>query len=269
MKRIIGIGAGAGALAGLAAFGYARVQVAPLIAQAIEYEEGRSHALLDATGGHTHEHEVFTRAVQENVGAGVGVIGFGVVVGVLFAVGYAVLSAAVSRRGSDGGSPWAATAASVGAFISVSLVPFIIYPANPPGVGQAETSGQRTVAYLALLVVSVAAAAAAVAVALRYAPRVGGWTAAMSAGWAYVAVIATAATILPGVHEVPGPIADDAGALVFPGFPAELLAEFRLQSLLTSAVMWLVLGTAFGVALSRTAAARSTLSSPGVAHAGR
>ena len=269
MKRIIGIGAAAGAVGGLAAFGYARLQVAPLIASAIEYEEARSHALADITGEHAHEHEVFTRAVQENLGAGVGVVGFGIVVGVLFAVAYCVLSAALTKRGVWFESPWAATAASATAFVCVSLVPFLVYPANPPGVGQPDTAGQRTMAYLALLVVSVAAAAVVITVALRWAPRIGGWASGISAAWAYVIVIAIAVAILPGVHEVPDAVVDEAGALVFPGFPAELLAEFRLQSLLTSALMWMVLGTAFATALARGASSRSTTPFFGVAHADR
>ncbi|PQP43436.1 MULTISPECIES: CbtA family protein [Mycolicibacterium] len=256
MKKIIGIGLGAGALAGLSAFVYARVQVTPLIAQAIDYEEERSHTLAGITGEHSHGHEVFTRAVQENVGAGVGVIGFGMVVGVLFAVAYAMVSASLSARRGSTDSRWPATALSVVGLIAVSLVPFLVYPANPPGVGQEETAGQRTVAYLALLVVSVAAVALLAAVALRFAPRVGTWTSVIGASWAYVGVIALAATILPRVDEVPA------------GFPADLLYEFRLQSALTAAVMWMVLGTAFAAATTAVSA-RTPMTVKEVVHAGR
>ena len=257
MKKTIGIGLGAGALAGLCAFGYARVQVAPLIAEAIHYEEERSHALAEVTGEHSHGHEVFTRAVQENIGAGVGVVGFGMVVGVLFAVVYATVSASLSARGHSPESPWLATTLSGAGLIAVSLVPFLVYPANPPGVGQEETAGQRTVAYLALLVVSVAAFALLGAVVLRFAPRVGTWTSVIGAGWAYVGVICLAATILPGVHEVPE------------GFPAGLLYEFRVQSVLTAAVMWMVLGTAFAAATARALPAGRQIAVKEVVHGGR
>lgn len=256
MKKVIGIGVGAGALAGVAAFAYARLHVAPLIAQAIDYEEERSHALAEITGEHGHGHEVFSRAVQENAGAGVGVIGFAMVVGVLFAVAYAALSASLSTRGRSADSPWLATALSIGGLVSVSLVPFVVYPANPPGIGQEETAGQRTIAYLALLVVSVVAAALLVAVALRFAPRLGTWTSVVGAGWAYAGVIAVAATILPRVHEVPA------------GFPADLLYEFRLQSALTATVMWMVLGTAFALA-SRVLSARAQMTVKEIVHGGR
>lgn len=269
MKKIIGIGAGAGALAGLAAFAYSRIQVAPLIARAIDYEEERSHALADITGEHAHEHELFTRAVQENVGAGVGVIGFGMVVGVLFAVAYAVLTTSLSARGRSAHSSWTATALSVAGLVSVTLVPFIVYPGNPPGVGQEETSGERTAAYLALLVVSVTAAALLTAMALRFAPRVGTWKAVIGAGWAYVGVIAVAATVLPRVEEVPEALTDSTGVPVFPGFPADLLYEFRLHSVLTAAVMWMVLGTVFAAAMTRKAPARTQATVAEVVHGGR
>jgi hypothetical protein len=47
--------------------------------------------------------------------------------------------------------------------------------------------------------------------------------------------------LLPGFHEVPGPLSGPDG-LVLDGFPAEVLAEFRLYSLVNQALMWLVIG---------------------------
>ncbi|MGE0214743.1 CbtA family protein [Mycolicibacterium sp.] len=249
MKKIIGIGLASGALAGAAAFAYSRIQVAPLIAEAIGYEEDRAHALAELTGEHSHSHELFTRAVQENVGAGVGVIGYGVVLGALFAVAYAVLTSGTARNRLE--PRWAALGLSVVALVSVSLVPFLVFPANPPGVGQEETSAQRTTSYLALLIISVLTAAVLAAVVRRYSPRVGTWPAAVAAGWAYAGVIAVAAALMPRVQEVPAAVTDGTGSIVFPGFPAELLYEFRLHSVLTATVMWLVLGTVFGAALHR------------------
>lgn len=265
MKHIIGIGAAAGALAGMAAFAYSRIQVAPLIAQAIDYEEQRSHALAEITGEHSHGHELYTRAVQENLGAGVGVIGFGMVVGVLFAVAYAVLSTRQHLRSAR----WTATALSVGGFVAASLVPFIVYPGSPPGVGQEETSGPRTAAFLAVLVASLAAAALMAAVAMHFAPKVGTWPSAMAAAWSYVGVIVIAATLLPEFDEVPGELAGAGGAMLFPGFPADLLYEFRLHSLLTAAVMWMVLGTGFAAAVSRVQPAGATMAGVEVVHGRR
>ena len=95
-KKIIGLGLLAGALAGSASFLYARTQIAPLIAEAISYEEARSHAA--AGGEHAHEHEVFSRAVQENIGAGVGTIMFAIITGALFAVAVSIALATLQRH---------------------------------------------------------------------------------------------------------------------------------------------------------------------------
>lgn len=95
-KKIIGLGLLAGALAGSASFLYARTQIAPLIAEAISYEEARSHAA--AGGEHAHEHEVFTRTVQENIGAGVGTIMFAIITGALFAVAVSIALATLQRH---------------------------------------------------------------------------------------------------------------------------------------------------------------------------
>ena len=52
------------------------------------------------------------------------------------------------------------------------------------------------------------------------------------------------------------------------GFPADLLYEFRLQSALTAAVMWMVLGTAFAAATTAVSA-RTPMTVKEVVHAGR
>lgn len=122
-KRIIGLGVGAGFLAGLASFRYARLQAAPLIAGAIEYEEARSHAESSLSGGYSHEHEVFTRSVQENFGAGVGTVGFAVISGALFAVAFAIAVAVLRRHRVDADPRCVAALLACGAFITVRVVP--------------------------------------------------------------------------------------------------------------------------------------------------
>ncbi|GAB4977936.1 hypothetical protein MAHJHV59_49910 [Mycobacterium avium subsp. hominissuis] len=39
------------------------------------------------------------------------------------------------------------------------------------------------------------------------------------------------AVLAPSVDETPAPLRDAAGAIVYPGFPADVLYEFRLVSL--------------------------------------
>src|SRR6476620_10436938 len=89
-----------GAVAGVAAFAFSRVMIEPLIGAAVDYEGAREHAeSLLAGGDHEHGHELFTRAVQENVGAAVGVGVFGIVMGLLFAVAYTMIWTVSQWRG--------------------------------------------------------------------------------------------------------------------------------------------------------------------------
>jgi hypothetical protein len=162
-KKIVGIGVLAGSLSGLAAFGFARLWEAPVIGRAIQYEERRSAAEAALTGEHAHEHEVFSRTLQENVGAGIGTIVFAIAMGALFAVAFIVATTHLRRRHLTADLRSTAMALAGAGFLSMSLVPFIIYPANPPGVGLSETISDRTGAYLLALGVSVGFAIVAAA----------------------------------------------------------------------------------------------------------
>src|SRR6476646_3242423 len=84
-----------GALAGLLAFVFARIFAEPQIQAAIDYESGRDEAqrALDSAAGRPvdgGELELFSRTVQGNLGLGVGVVVFGLAMGALYAVVYAV-----------------------------------------------------------------------------------------------------------------------------------------------------------------------------------
>jgi hypothetical protein len=45
--------------------------------------------------------------------------------------------------------------------------------------------------------------------------------------------------------ETPGPLTDASGAIVFPGFPADLLFNFRLYSIGAQLIMWAAIGLVF------------------------
>ncbi|HKV19790.1 MAG TPA: CbtA family protein [Mycobacterium sp.] len=247
-----------GAAAGLVAFAFSRVMIEPLIGVAIDYEGVRAHAEAELVGGdHDHSHELFTRAVQEDVGAAVGIVGFGIVMGVLFAVAYAVIRGVLDRRGYHPDPAGLALVLAAGMFVAVALMPSLKYPANPPGVGLEETVAERSSSYLTITVLSVVAACAAVAVGLTLA-RQGVWRAAAVAVGGYVAVMLCAMTVLPTFDEVPGPLAGPDG-IVLDGFPAAVLADFRLFSLINQAVLWLVVGAAFAwlTVQERSSASRS------------
>jgi hypothetical protein len=244
-----------GAVAGVVAYAFSRVMIEPLIGAGVDYEGAREQAEAQLAGGeHGHEHEMFTRVIQENVGAAVGVIAFGIAMGVLFAVAFTVIRGVLERRGFRPDPTGLALLLAGGMFVAIVLSPGLKYPANPPTVGLPETIGARSSAFLTMTVISVVAACAALAAGLAWARRWGGWRATGAAVGGYAVVILISMVILPSFHEVPGPIAGPDG-LVLDGFPAEVLAEFRVYSLLNQALMWPVIGATWA-ALTTLAARR-------------
>jgi hypothetical protein len=245
-KRLIARGLLAGAVGAVLAFLFARVCAEPVIARAIAFEDGRSDA-LDAHGVHEHGAELFTRGVQANAGLGFGVLIFGLAMGALFSVLFCVVSV---RARTIGPRPLSALLAA-GAFVAVYLVPFLKYPPNPPAVGQADTIGARTGWYLVMVLASVALAIAAVWLYRRLAARLGAWNGGLVAAAAYALAIAVVAVALPTVDETPAPVRDASGAIIYPGFPADVLYEFRLVSLGAQLVLWAGIGVVFATLAGR------------------
>jgi predicted cobalt transporter CbtA len=245
-KRLIARGLLAGAVGAVLAFLFARLCAEPVIGRAIAFEEGRSD-VLDAHGVHEHGAELFTRGVQANAGLGFGVLNFGIAMGALFSVSFCVVSARARRIGPRSLSALLAA----GAFAAVYLVPFVKYPPNPPAVGQADTIGARTGWYLVMVLASVALAIAAVWLARRLAARLGAWNGGLLAAAAYVVAIAAVAVPLPSIDETPLPLRDASGAIIYPGFPADVLYEFRVLSLGAQLVLWAAIGVVFATLAGR------------------
>jgi hypothetical protein len=231
-----------GAVAGIVSFAFSRLMIEPLIGAAVDYEGAREHAESHLAGGeHEHGYELFTRAVQENVGAAVGVVVFGIVMGVVFAVAYAAIREVLGRRRLTPDPTGLALLLSAGMFVAIVLMPSLKYPANPPTVGLEDTVGARSSSFLTMTVISVVGACVALAAGLAWLQRWGTWRATALAVGGYVAVMLFAMALLPSFHEVPGPLSGPDGMVLY-GFPAEVLAEFRLYSLVNQALMWLVIG---------------------------
>jgi predicted cobalt transporter CbtA len=245
-KRLIARGLLAGTIGALLAFVFSRVCAEPVIGRAIAFEDGRSD-VLGAHGVHEHGAELFTRGVQANAGLGFGLLIFGVAMGALFAVVFCVIAGRARGIG-----PRALSALlAAGAFIAVYLVPFVKYPPNPPAVGQADTIRGRTGWYLVLVLASVVLAVVAVWLARRLAARLGAWNGGLLATAAYLVPIAVVEVLLPGIDETPQPLRDASGAIVYPGFPADVLYEFRLLALGTQLVLWATIGVVFGTLAGR------------------
>ncbi|WP_028926849.1 CbtA family protein [Pseudonocardia acaciae] len=260
VRQLVLRGVGVGALGGLLAFVFARILVEPLVQAAIDYEGGRddARAALDAAAGlpvNPHEHEMFSRGVQANLGIGLGMVLFGVAMGALFAVAYCLAWGRVGRLSPRALAPLVA----LGGFVTLYLVPFLKYPANPPAIGHEDTIGERTGLYLLMVLGAVAAGVLAVWLGRRLVDRLGNWNATLVGVLGFVVLVGVLMAALPslgqlGINveqygelatETPTPLRDARGTIVFPGFDADLLFRFRLYSLGAQALLWAVIGLGF------------------------
>ena len=253
-KQIIWRGLLAGAVAGVLAFVFARIFVEPQIELAIGYEDGigAAHQALEAAAGtaaHSHGAEGggFTRAIQMNIGMGLGVLLFSLAIGALFAVVFAVAYGRVGDISARLLSLYVAGAM----LLSVYIVPALKYPASPPALSLDETIRQRTLLYLLMVALSAALFVAAVYLGRQLVARLGAWNATLVAGAGYLVAVGVVMLIVPTIDETPGPLIDDAGTIVYEGFPADVLYEFRLYSLGTQAVIYATIGLVFAALVSR------------------
>ncbi|WP_411103532.1 CbtA family protein [Streptomyces sp. cmx-4-9] len=219
----------AGLLAGLVAFLVAYLLGESTVDAAIAIEEAAAH-------GHDHGEEApVSRALQATAGLGTGVLLYGVALGGIAAL---VHCYALGRLGRFGPRATAALV-TAGLFATVTLVPFLKYPANPPAVGDPDTAGRRTALYLLMIALSALLASGALILGRRLAPSLGNWNASTVAGVALVAAIGTAYALLPAVDEVPA------------DFPAALIWQFRLASLAIQTALWATFGLVFGYLAER------------------
>lgn len=237
----------AGLLAGLATFLVAYAVGEPHVEAAIALEE--TGAATPATSGahgsdghsHTHSHDesgdgeaVVTRGTQRTWGLLTGSLVIGVALGGLVAL---VAAGTLGRIGRLSPGQSTALVALIG-FVSVALVPFCKYPANPPAVGSGETIGERTALFFGFVVVSLVAAALSTYAACRLRARLGTYAGVVAGMVAYLVTMVVAAAVFAPVNELGD-------------FPADTLWAFRLASLLTLATMWGVIGVVLAGLVSR------------------
>ena len=249
-----------GALGGLFAFLFARVFAEPVIQRAIDYESGRDAAqdALDKAAGlpvYPADPEVFSRAVQANIGIGAGMILFGAAMGTLFAVVYTIC---IGRTGLLRPRTLALLVAGAG-FLALYFVPFVKYPANPPSIGHPDTIKERSGFYLLMVLAAVVLLVVALVLGRRLTSRFGNWTASLIASGGYIVMIGLVMALLPklgmiGVNvaqygpratETPLPLIDPKGAIVYPGFPADDLYSFRFLSVGAQLILWAAIGLLF------------------------
>ncbi|HYV16280.1 MAG TPA: CbtA family protein [Conexibacter sp.] len=225
-----------GLLAGLLAFAFALIFGEPQVQHAIDFEYQLARLHHDPP-----EVELVSRGVQRTWGLLTGTVVMSVALGGIFSL---VFAWAYGRIGALGPRLTAAVLA-LGAYLTITLVPFTKYPANPPTIGNPATIDRRTILFFAMIATSILALVAAARIRRGLLARLGGWNAAIVAGAAFVAVIAVAELMLPAVHETPH------------GFSADVLWRFRIASLGINATIWTTLGLGFGAAAERLLTARS------------
>lgn len=236
----------AGLLAGVVGnfVGEPKVDAAIAIEEAAAPAEEHSH---DSGAGHTHgestEHTHGDEAVVSRPWQKFGQFLADALAGMAFGAIVATVAHYARRFTSLPGQRLVLWLGLAG-WVAVVAVPFFKYPANPPAVGDPETIDDRTLLWVAAVVLGLVAVAAGGYLwkALRTQPESFRLVAAV-AGFVFVTTLGY--VLLPGVNEV--------GA----DFPATLLWEFRAASLAVSTTLWVGIGLAFA-ALTEWSTRRST-----------
>jgi hypothetical protein len=281
--RVILRGAGAGAIAGILGFIFARVFAEPVINKAIDYESGRDAILaeLNRAAGRVvapDGPEIFSRTIQSTIGIACGIVAFSAAMGALVAVAYLVMHGRFNVRPRN--LVW--MIAGFG-FLGVYLLPFVKYPANPPAIGHTFTIVTRGQLYLSMVACSLILLGLAVYLARRLAPRFGWTGAVVMSAVAFLVVYGTLIGLLPSLGNLPANVAASSqfgyaraatetpqpivnilstpltvggkviapGQIVYPGFDPDVLWKFRWYSILNQALIWLTIALVFGGLLER------------------
>jgi hypothetical protein len=215
-----------GVIAGMLAFGFAKIFGEPQVDHAIAFGDAMARA-----AGEAPEPQLVSRTTQAGIGLLTGTVVYGAAMGGLLALVFAYVQGRVSRLRPRATS----MLLGLGAFLAITVVPDLKYPANPPSVGDPDTIANRTELFFAMLAVSLAALVLAVALARRLRSRYGARNAILIGGAAYVAIVAIAQIALLNINEVPEQ------------FSATLLWRFRAAALGIQLILWATIGFLFGV----------------------
>lgn len=214
-----------GLVAGLLVFAFARWTGEPQVDRAIAFETSVYQAKAEPP-----EPEMVSRKIQRGIGLLTGAVVYSSALGGIFGLVFAFSQGRFRVSSPRALALWIA----VFGFISLSLVPSLKYPANPPSVGSPETIGMRTAAYFLAIAISIASMTISLQLAHRFIRRFGVWNGSLLAAFLYVLLTVTLLSFLPVIDEVPQ------------AFPASLLWKFRIASEEMQLLLWSTLGILFG-----------------------
>jgi hypothetical protein len=201
----------AGLVAGALASAFHALLTEPVIDRAIAAEAAREAA---AQPGHAHEAPVVGRPGQK-VGLVVGLLLYGLTWGLLVGIGLH-LTRGWAPPGWSLGRGGLVIAGLTG--WSVALLPFLKYPANPPGVGEAGTIGYRQALYVGFIVLAVLGVVLAASLRLhRAGAGMGAWIAPVALYLVWALGIYALMPPNPDPVELSGAIVRPFRALSFAG----------------------------------------------------
>lgn len=227
LGRTLGYGALAGAVAGGVGAAAQYWLVEPSIRAAIVIEE--AHTKVAGAAGHAHMSQAIVTRAQQVVFGALTTLLVGTLIGIAFALAHRHLGPRLTGRDLPGS---ALVLAALG-FVSFTLAPAIVIPANPPSVGDPATVNARTLTYVGTIFLAAVFTSAVVAVS-----RARTLTSRQRLVAATVASFAGLAILLWVV-----PNRSDA---ISPDVPAALIWNFRIGSLTEIGLMWLFLAATFG-----------------------
>ncbi len=227
--------------------------VAGLLAGTVAYVTGEQHidaaiAIEEAHPASSHDHSAATGEAHSDEeplisrdGQRAGLFLATALSGAAFGAIYACVLAVARNRARLPALQFIVAVGAAGWF-AVAAVPFLKYPANPPAVGDPDTITERTVLWFAMVALGLLAASAfAYTHAVVRARSSSSVLPVLLPTVAAISVVLVGYAVTPAIDEVPA------------DFPASLLWQFRLSSVLTQLTLWASIIGVFAVLSERAA----------------
>jgi predicted cobalt transporter CbtA len=221
-----------GVLAGLAGAVFHTVATEPRIDEAIAIEEAQAPAGGHDAGG---DEAVVSRRDQKGAGLFLAYALTGAAFGLFLAI------ASLSIRTTTGGPFRRVVVAGSILAGAVTVAPWLKYPPNPPAVGDPDSVGERERLYVLVIVLAALLLAGAAHLSARVRER--GWPDDRRVAAVVAAALAGFAVVFAVLPGSPDTI----------GVPANLVWQFRLNSLTGNLLVWTLLILGLGVVWTEAA----------------